>query len=207
MEQTNMSVPEWKWAWGQGYSDDQTGESFEILASPLNMARVAATVVNGGVMPLTQYLLPRNKYEEEHRNDSTIRLLSSDEADTLRSYMLAEAANQYDRQKGTVSLPSYVGGKTGTPERSRVLRSWQVFSPKRNKYITKTVLENNGITNDGWYVFFVEGDDNLHPLAVAVRMERLRNVKTGEPSGSGEAVRLVGNSLLACFDRHGYIKK
>lgn len=204
MEQTNMSVPEWKWAWGQGYSDDQTGESFEILASPLNMARVAATVVNGGVMPLTQYLLPKNKYEEKHRNDSAIRLMSSDEANVLRNYMLAEAANQYVRQKGTVSLPSYVGGKTGTPERSRVLSSRQVFSPKRNKYITKTVLENNGITNDGWYVFFIEGNDNHHPIAVAVRMERLRNVKTGEHSGSGEAVRLVGNSLLDCFNRHGY---
>ena len=197
MNQTNMSVPEWKWAWGQN-----SNVGLEISASPLNMARVAATVVNGGSMPVTQYLLSKNKFEEQHRNEGSIRLMSPDEAIILKEYMLAEAANQYSRQKQKVSLPSNVGGKTGTPERSRVLRSWQVFSRKENKYITKTVLENKGITNDGWYMFFVDGDSSHHPIAVAVRMERLRNVRTEAHAGSGAAVLLVGNKLLDCLDRH-----
>lgn len=204
MNQTNMSVPEWKWAWGQGYSDDQSKESFELLASPLNMARVAATVVNKGEMPVTQYLMPINKYEKSQRNDRTIPLMNPNEALILKDYMLAEADNQ--KTRNSIILPQNVGGKTGTPERSRVLKSWQVFSRKQNKYITKTILENKGITNDGWYMFFVDGGASDQSIAVAVRMERLRNVRTGDHTGSGAAVRLTGNLLLDCLNRHGYIR-
>ena len=204
-DQTNMSVPEWKWAWGQGYSDENTGESFDFMASPLNMARVASTVVNHGEMPVTQYLCPVNDYEKSIRKDGSVRLIQKDEAAILKSYMLAEAANQKTRQwdaktnKPTVILPAYVGGKTGTPERSRVEKTKQVYSKKENKYITKNILENKGKTNDGWYMFFVEGEATVNgrPLAVAVRMERR--------VGSGAAVRLTGNSLLDCLKRHGYI--
>jgi cell division protein FtsW (lipid II flippase) len=204
MNQTNMSVPEWKWAWGQGYSDDQSKESFELLASPLNMARVAATVVNKGEMPITQYLMPINDYEKSHRNKGTLRLMNQNEAIILKDYMLAEADNQ--KTRNSIILPQNVGGKTGTPERSRVLKSWQVFSRKQNKYITKTILENKGITNDGWYMFFVDGGNSDQSIAVAVRMERLRNVRTGDHTGSGAAVRLTGNLLLDCLNRHGYIR-
>ena len=47
-------------------------------------------------------------------------------------------------------------------------------------------------------MFFVEGDATHHPIAVAVRMER--------GLGSGPAVRLTGNLLLDCLNRHGYIR-
>lgn len=200
MIHTNMSVPEWKWAWGQGYSND-SNESFDLLASPLNMARIASAVVNDGKMPETQYLLSSNKYEKELRNENSIKLLRSKEAKILKEFMLAEAANQFSRQGGAVSLPSYVGGKTGTPERSRVLKSRRVYSQKDKKYITKYDLENKGKTNDGWYMFFVEGDATHHHIAVAVRMERL-----DVGSGSGAAVRLTDKVLLDCLNRHGYIK-
>ena len=176
-----MSIPEWKWAWGQGYSDDQTRESFDILASPLNMARVASAVVNQGTMPVTQYLMPDNKYEQSLRQVDTVRLLEPGQAAILKEYMLAEAANQYTRQNHSVSLPSYVGGKTGTPERTRLLKKG-----------------GKATINDGWYMFFVEGDDTHHPIAVAVRMER--------GVGSGHAVRLAGNKLLDILRRHGYTR-
>jgi cell division protein FtsW (lipid II flippase)/cell division protein FtsI/penicillin-binding protein 2 len=182
-----MDAAEWKWAWGQGYFQH------ELQASPLNMARVASTVVNNGRMPVTQYLLGNNKYERELRNVGSIQLLKSDEASILKSYMLAEARNQ--KSRNGILLPTFVGGKTGTPERTRVLSERRVYNKRTNQYRTYRREEK---LNDGWYMFFVEGDATHHPIAVAVRMER--------GLGSGPAVRLTGNLLLDCLNRHGYIK-
>lgn len=185
-----MDAAEWKWAWGQGWAQH------ELEASPLNMARVAATVVNNGKMPVTQYLLSKNKYEKQFRNENAIPLIEPAAAAILKNYMIAEAANQYYRQDHSVSLPSYVGGKTGTPERERVLSEHRKFNKWSKKYESYRKTEK---LNDGWYMFFVEGDDYHHPIAVAVRMER--------GLGSGPAVRLTGNKLLDCLERHGYIRK
>lgn len=200
MMQTNMSVPEWKWAWGQGYSNtiNDKSESYDILASPLNLARIASSVVNQGRMPITQYLIGANKYEASLRNNETIQLLKPNESQILKKYMLAEAANQYTRQKGSVTLPSYVGGKTGTPERARIVSKIYRTNKKTGKQTVKYILDDDGKTNDGWYMFFVEGDEAHHPIAVAVRIER--------GVGSGSAVRMTGNMLLDCLNRHGYIR-
>lgn len=190
--QTNMSIKEWKWAWGQGYSITNRNhevESFDILATPMNMARVAATVVNGGKMPVTQYLMPTNDYERGIRNDSAVQLMKPEEAQILKDYMLAESANQYSRQRQSVRFPSNVGGKTGTPVRELTLSTW---SKAAN-------------TDDGWYMFFVEGD---HPIAVAVRMER--------GVGSGHAVLITKrqsdekdeeyNTIWKCLKDNNYIR-
>lgn len=184
-----MDAAEWKWAWGQGWA------KHELEASPLTMARVAATIINEGRMPVTQYLMPENKYEKQLRTESTIPLIQPAAAAILKEYMLAEAANQYSRQNKSVSLPSYVGGKTGTPERERVISEHTRYNKWSKKYETYRKTEK---LNDGWYMFFVEGDATRHPIAVAVRMER--------GLGSGPAVRLAGNKLLECLERHGYIR-
>lgn len=110
--------------------------------------------------------------------------------------MLDEARNQ--RGRNGVVLPAFVGGKTGTPERGR---PW-VWNNKRQKWIKvpdKTI-------NDGWYMFFVEGDSDHTSIAVAVRMERLENQRTGAHKGSGAAVLLTEDILLGCLNRHGYIR-
>ena len=126
-------------------------------------------------------------------------------ANILRDYMFAEAANQRTRQKGAVDLPSYVGGKTGTPERGYFERSKQTYSKKLKKDITLYYHENSKEwktyqpkKNDGWYMFFVEGDETHHSLAVVVRMERT--------SGSGAAVRLTDAVVLDVLAQNGYIK-
>ena len=82
-----------------------------------------------------------------------------------------------------VILPKCVGGKTGTPER--------VCKEKGNE---------DNTYNDGWYIFFVEGDgcSNGRPLAVAVRIER--------GPGSGEAVRLTKAVVLKVLRENRYIK-
>ena len=197
-ESTNMSVGEWKCAWGQGYSltINKKTESFDFGASPLNMARVAATVVNEGAMPITQYLLPTNKYEKSLRNEGSIRLFDASDASVLKGYMLDEARNQ--RIRNGVVLPAFVGGKTGTPERGR---PW-VWNNKRQKWIKVP----NKTINDGWYMFFVEGDSDHSSIAVAVRMERLENQRTSAHKGSGAAVHLTEDVLLGCLNRHGYIR-
>ena len=198
MGNTNMSIGEWKWAWGQGYSTKE--ESYDILASPLNMARVASIVVNNGKMPVTQYLMGKNNYEQGIRNDSTITIMREEEAHILKGYMLAEAAYQGYRQRvrstgaHTTDIPSYVGSKTGTPERDRVK---SVRKDRRGIALYK--LEKQ--INDGWYILFVERNEPQHPIAVAVRMERRH--------GSGHAVRLVGRkndiNLLQILGNNGYL--
>ncbi len=193
---TNMSVPEWKWAWGQGYSDVETGESFDFLASPLNMARVAATVVNGGEMPVTQYVMQRNDYERSLRKERTVPLMKPGEARILKGYMLKESANQKGRNG--VKLPEYVGGKTGTPERGRIRSAYE-----KNDKIHYTYDKQ---INDGWYMFFVEGDATHHSIAVAVRLERLWVIDANAGAGSGAAVRLTGSKVLDCLRKYGYIR-
>lgn len=183
-----MNEGEWKWAWGQGY------ENFELQASPLNMARIASAVVNGGEMPYTQYLLPTNKYSKKHIQTGEVRLLSSQSASILKEYMLAESANQ--KPRNSVVLPSFVGGKTGTPERYRIDRDIRFYNKWTRSYQTRKHIEKR---NDGWYMFFVEGQGEKHPLAVAVRMER--------STGSGAAVRLTKSVVLEALYENGYINK
>ena len=169
-----MNEGEWKWAWGQGY------KHYELQASPLNMARVASSVVNKGRMPYTQYVLRKGKYGKTLRNENEIQLLSQKCTKKLKAYMKAESSNQLLRNG--VVLPDVVGGKTGTAERYR--------------HIASSVTEKR---NDGWYVFFVEGQNGKHPLAVCVRMERA--------SGSKAAVRLTKDVILESLYAKGYINR
>jgi cell division protein FtsW (lipid II flippase)/cell division protein FtsI/penicillin-binding protein 2 len=183
-----MNEGEWRWAWGQGY------ENYELQASPLNMARIASAVVNNGVMPYTQFLLPANKYGKKHIETGSVRLLSAPSADILKEYMLAESSNQ--KPRNSVVLPSFVGGKTGTPERYRIDKDIRFYNKWIRKYQTRQHIEKR---NDGWYMFFVEGQGEKHPLAVAVRMER--------STGSGAAVRLTKSVVLEALYENGYINK
>ena len=183
-----MNEGEWKWAWGQGYG------YFELQASPLNMARIVSAVVNNGEMPYTQYLLPTNKYAKKNIRTGEIRLLSSQSANILKEYMLAESANQ--KLRNSVVLPSFVGGKTGTPERGRIEKDSLFYNRWSKKYeqlyyhskAEKKWQSEPTKYNDGWYMFFVEGQGKNHPLAVAVRMER--------STGSGAAERLTKSVVL-----------
>lgn len=193
-DNTYMGVGAWRWAWGQGYSDD-TGESFDFLASPLNMARVASAVVNKGDMPITQYVLAKNDYEASLRNEGTIHLVNSKEAGILKGYMFDEATKH---RKNGHNIPSFFGSKTGTPERERIIKSEMVY----NKKLKRKEIKNTKVKlNDGWYMFFAESNDSSHhSIAVAVRMERLP-----KRSISSHAVKLTGDVVKGCLCRHGYI--
>jgi cell division protein FtsI/penicillin-binding protein 2 len=172
-----MIFGEWQWAWGQGFGD------FVLKASPLNMARLASAVVNEGRMPYTQYVIvkqERNEKEKDLRKEGFVQLLSPEDASILKNFMKKETENHKTNRARVPTLPSYMGGKTGTAERP-------LFKPGQRK--------SNDI-NDGWYMFFLEGDNAHDPLAVVVRIER--------GVGSSEAVRLAGNELLGLLEEHGY---
>ena len=172
-DEIKMNMGEWKWAWGQGFG------GHELKASPLNMARLASAVVNDGEMPNTQYVI-----NKDLRQEGKVKLLGKDETNILKGYMKKETENHKTNRAKVSSLPSNMGGKTGTAERT----------------IYETIKSKKGIDiNDGWYMFFIEGDDDHHPLAVVVRIER--------GVGSSPAVRLSGYMLLDVLKKHPVIKK
>ena len=152
----------WMWAWGQG----------TLSASPLNMARVVSTIANGGTMPATRYLL-------DEAQQPGIPLVSSQAAELLKGYMhhMAIHANKHRSIPPYAINDSDVGGKTGTAERQL----------------------NDNKPNDAWFVFYVDNCNvptgNVtyrHPLAVAVRIERVYH---GE-GGSARAMQLSKDVVL-----------
>ena len=148
----------WSWAWGQN----------DITATPAAMARAISTVVNGGNMPATRFLLTDTLKHEE--------LISNACATELVEYLkfTAKGHDKFEEE--------YIGGKTGTPE-----RPWVPSNKGKEKII-----------NDGWYVCFIEGcnitagkeNKRNGTIAIAVRLERLND------KGSGRAVRLTKEVVL-----------
>ena len=168
------------WAWGQGALD----------ASPLTMARVASIIYNEGKMPITHFVYATGPDMKHRTNIEQVPIISNTQAALLKQYMKEETTKHRSITRTKYpNLPSSMGGKTGTPERSIH------FSGVRN-----------GINaNDGWYICFVEseytteeGDKKQMPLAIAVRLERVGVTSrwNGEQGGSGFAVSFVENAVL-----------
>ena len=166
------------WAWGQG----------SMRATPLNMARVASIVGNDGILQPTRFILKGNNEGTVERTDyEPISIVSKEEADILKNYMITESMVEQPRRNGTLFAAS-IGGKTGTPERD------YYYIGKDKEGNTERKREKR---NDGWYIFFT---DSEKPVAVAVRMERLIG------SGSGTAVRLTDKVVMKVLEELGYIK-
>ena len=173
-----MNFGETQAAWGQG----------PILASPLNMARVASIVANNGEFTPTRYILSIG--EKDYPVFPSREIISSKSAKILKSYMQEES----DKHRKSYSLPysaeasNRMGGKTGTPERSLLQKFW-------------TRDKGSHISNDAWYIFFIESEKLDAPLAIAVRFER---TKGASEFGSGNAVRFVADVVLPTLNKLGY---
>ena len=87
-------------AYGQG----------EVVASPFQMARVAATVANAGAMPQGRWLTGENN----PRIAPPTPILSADNAGTLGRFMREVVTAGTGRRAGTAGAP--IAGKTGTAE-------------------------------------------------------------------------------------------
>jgi cell division protein FtsI/penicillin-binding protein 2 len=186
-----MNWNECAWAWGQG----------TMRATPLNMARVAAIVANGGTFVETQFIKKGNEILETP-SPQTIPIVSPQVANILKTYMQNESSKH--RSKG-YSLPELMGGKTGTPERDLYYAVYNEQT-KRTEEIAdelperETIIEKNR-RNDGWYIFFIHSEKEKAPLAVALRMERLG------AGISGNAVRLADKVVInKALRESGYVK-
>ena len=106
-----------------------------------------------------------------------------------------------DKHRKNYSLPysaeasNRMGGKTGTPERSLLQKFW-------------TRDKGSHISNDAWYIFFIESEKLDAPLAIAVRFERTKDIINGKAGasefGSGNAVRFVADVVLPTLNKLGY---
>jgi len=165
------------WAWGQG----------TMRATPLNMARAASIVANGGNFVPTQFIL-KGTNSVERPGYQSIPIVSGSEAGVLKGFMEKES----DKHRGVgyhFPVGLEMGGKTGTPERDLYYRT----TDKNGREIT--AVKNR---NDGWYIFFINSAKENAPLAVAVRMERLG------AGISGNAVRLTDKVVLKTLKELGY---
>lgn len=170
-------------AWGQG----------PIHASPLNMARVASIVANGGKLVPTRYTLKIGNDSVEPNKPVTI--ISEQSANKLKSFMQEESKKHKGKESGyakrlPIDAANPMGGKTGTPERP---------VPED---LRKGVYANSrsGRANDAWYIFFIQSETLEAPLAVAVRLERT----AAKGLGSWKAVQLVANVIIPKLNEAGY---
>ena len=183
----------WGWAWGQ----------YGMTATPLAMARAVSVVANDGVMPITRYTL--------HDDVKKIELLPS----TLRLKKHLKDTRASHEKYRSFSKFEYIGGKTGTPERTSSTKRIQT---KKGGYVTVEIDSQN----DGWYICFIENANvtsklreqkprnkghisetsTESSLAIAIRMERL-----DEGSMSEIATILMDEVIVEALEKHGYIVK
>jgi peptidoglycan glycosyltransferase len=119
----------------------------ELLATPLQMAAIAATIANDGVLASPHLGLAAmdgktvvEKLEEPTRR----RILSSTVAATMRDFMVSVVDAG---QASGVTIPGVkVGGKTGTAETgSGTSHAWFIaFAPAESPTIAVAVIVENG---------------------------------------------------------------
>jgi cell division protein FtsI/penicillin-binding protein 2 len=114
----------------------------QVVASPFQMARVAATVANGGAMP-------QGRWITDETNARTIvpeAVLDADAARTIGKFM-REVVTSGTGRRAAASVP--VAGKTGTAELADApSHAWFIgFAPygKGSRKIALSVLVENGV--------------------------------------------------------------
>ncbi|HUI79307.1 MAG TPA: penicillin-binding transpeptidase domain-containing protein, partial [Bryobacteraceae bacterium] len=114
----------------------------EVLASPFQMARVAATVANGGAMPQGRWITG----ETNTRTDPPQTVLAPDAAQTLARFM-REVVTQGTGRRAAGAIP--IAGKTGTAELADApSHAWFIgFAPygAPGRKIAFSVLIENGV--------------------------------------------------------------
>jgi len=120
-------------AYGQG----------QVVASPFQMARVAATVANGGAMPQGRWITD----ETNARTGPPGTVLAADAAATLGKFMREVVTQGTGRNAGATSVP--MAGKTGTAELADApSHAWFIgFAPygTGTRKIAFSVLVENGV--------------------------------------------------------------
>jgi hypothetical protein len=115
----------------------------QVLASPFQMARVAATVANGGAMPEGRWITD----ETNARNAAPQTVLSPELASTLAKFMREVVTQGTGRKAGGTTVP--MAGKTGTAElENEPSHAWFIgFAPygAGTRKVAVSVLVENGV--------------------------------------------------------------
>lgn len=118
----------------------------EVLASPFQMARVAATVANAGQMPEGRWIVD----ETNPRTNPPEAVLSADQAQTLAKFMREVVTSGTGRRAATSAVA--MAGKTGTAElQDADSHAWFIgFAPYgtaagKGRKIAFSVLVENGV--------------------------------------------------------------
>jgi peptidoglycan glycosyltransferase len=120
----------------------------ELLATPLQMALVAAAIANGGEMARPRLTLGAfdrdNQLLRELEQPTAIRVIDATLARTMRDLMVSVVENG---QANGVSIPGVeVAGKTGTAEAGDgTSHAWFIaFAPASNPQVAVAVVVENG---------------------------------------------------------------
>jgi cell division protein FtsW (lipid II flippase) len=115
----------------------------QVVASPFQMARVAAGVANGGTLPQGRWITD----ETNARTNAPVSLLGADAASTLGKYMREVVLTGTGRRAGATTVP--MAGKTGTAELADApSHAWFIgFAPYGSgaRKIAFSVLVENGV--------------------------------------------------------------
>jgi cell division protein FtsW (lipid II flippase) len=115
----------------------------QVLSSPFQMARVAATVANGGSMPGGRWITD----ETNARNGPPVTVLPDAQAQTLAKFMREVVTSGTGRRAAGAGAP--IAGKTGTAELSSApSHAWFIgFAPYGGsaRKIAFSVLVENGV--------------------------------------------------------------
>jgi cell division protein FtsI/penicillin-binding protein 2/cell division protein FtsW (lipid II flippase) len=115
----------------------------QVVASPFQMARVAATVANAGQMPEGRWITD----ETNARTATPEAVLSADQAQTLAKFMREVVTSGTGRRAATTTVP--MAGKTGTAElQNAASHAWFIgFAPYGTAAhrIALSVLVENGV--------------------------------------------------------------
>jgi cell division protein FtsW (lipid II flippase) len=115
----------------------------QVVATPFQMARVAATVADGGTMPEGRWITD----ETNTRNAAPQTVLSPELAATLAKFMREVVTQGTGRRASTTSVP--MAGKTGTAELADApSHAWFIgFAPygTGTRKIAVSVLVENGV--------------------------------------------------------------
>ncbi len=115
----------------------------QVLASPFQMARVAATVANGGAMPQGRWITD----ETNARTQAAQPVLDAAAAQTLGKFMREVVTGGTGRRAASTVVP--MAGKTGTAELANAAsHAWFIgFAPYggSSRKIAVSVLVENGV--------------------------------------------------------------
>ncbi len=127
---------------GKALAQSSYGQG-QVVASPFQMARVAATVATGGAMPQGRWIAD----ETNTRTAPPETVLSADAAATLGGFMREVVTSGTGRRAASAAVP--VAGKTGTAElRDAPSHAWFIgFAPYggSGRKIAVSILVENGI--------------------------------------------------------------